>query len=74
MGYEEIMAKARANVAEMDAIDCKSVGSMPLSIALGTVSTALESAIRLQDWNVAAEAQVMLESVMEKNPSPKGKT
>ena len=70
MNYEQIMKQARATNRKRDASDRKhglaAPSDVPLVIHLQTVMFAIEAGIKRDDWGCVAEAQGMLEEIMDR--------
>ena len=65
--YDDLLQFANKRVAKMDKIDGGNVAEThSLERAIRIVMTALETAINIEDWNVACEAQVMLQQLESK--------
>ena len=61
--YLDLLRRARQIVAEVDAVADGPISRLPLHAALFEVIAAVEVAITTTDWEIAAEAQVMLQQI-----------
>ena len=69
MDYEDAMRKARLFNKKMDAVDRMNGVSTPRECSLAefirTIMAAIESGIRIESWSSVAEAQAMIEELLD---------
>ena len=61
--YNVLMRAARKRVEAMDKADGSTTADHPLDLALRTAMSALNAAMGMGDWSVAADAMVMLQQI-----------